>query len=327
MKLIDRDRILKLRGLLATGRPEPAQQAERIVKMMRDVVLPSKAGVCVVVLYYFFYSGWSSEEKNTVSVTLDTLKDFFLVYLACNFFGAVFFVSWRRLPTGLIQWLAFILGLLDGVFMGGLTVATGGFASIAFWVFPGLIVLNALTIPLAVPQIVLNLLLSIFYFSAVLWTPQIGLENTISDTEALANIASHAGRAQIATNLQSAASTATADGNTSAASQLNTLATDFTNASTSGQLPNMSDLTQAIGGGGGHHHHHGHHGSSSSSSTDATSSTDASSSTSTSSTSSTSPLSQLLAAFQSNATQNEQFDPLSIITNTLTTAGITGSNT
>jgi len=201
MKLIDRDRILKLRGLLATGRPEPAQQAERIVKMMRDVVLPSKAGVCVVVLYYFFYSGWSSEEKNTVSVTLDTLKDFFLVYLACNFFGAVFFVSWRRLPTGLIQWLAFILGLLDGVFMGGLTVATGGFASIAFWVFPGLIVLNALTIPLAVPQIVLNLLLSIFYFSAVLWTPQIGLENTISDTEALANIASHAGRAQIATNL------------------------------------------------------------------------------------------------------------------------------
>jgi hypothetical protein len=129
---------------------------------------------------------------------------------------------------------------------------------------------------------------------------------------------------QIATNLQSAASTATADGNTSAASQLNTLATDFTNASTSGQLPNMSDLTQAIGGGGGHHHHHGHHGSSSSSSTDATSSTDASSSTSTSS---TSPLSQLLAAFQSNATQNEQFDPLSIITNTLTTAGITGSNT
>ena len=129
---------------------------------------------------------------------------------------------------------------------------------------------------------------------------------------------------QIATNLQSAASTATADGNTSAASQLNTLATDFTNASTSGQLPNMSDLAQAIGGGGGHHHHHGHHGSSSSSSTDATSSTDASSSTSTSS---TSPLSQLLAAFQSNATQNEQFDPLSIITNTLTTAGITGSNT
>jgi hypothetical protein len=59
---------------------------------------------------------------------------------------------------------------------------------------------------------------------------------------------------QIATNLQTAAQTATTDGNTAAASQLNQLATDFTNASQSGQLPNIQDLAQAIGG--GHHHHH-----------------------------------------------------------------------
>jgi hypothetical protein len=62
--------------------------------------------------------------------------------------------------------------------------------------------------------------------------------------------------AQIATNLQSAAKTDTADGNTAGANQLNQLATDFTNASTSGQLPNLQDLAQAIGGGGHHHHHH-----------------------------------------------------------------------
>jgi hypothetical protein len=60
---------------------------------------------------------------------------------------------------------------------------------------------------------------------------------------------------QIATNLQTTAQTATADGNTAAANQLNQLATDFTNASQSGQLPNIQDLAQAIGGG----HHHGHH--------------------------------------------------------------------
>src|SRR5271170_1504367 len=69
---------------------------------------------------------------------------------------------------------------------------------------------------------------------------------------------------QIATNLQAAAQTATADGNTSAANQLTTLATDFTNASTSGQLPDIKDLAQAIGGGGGHHHHHHFHTESSS---------------------------------------------------------------
>jgi aromatic ring hydroxylase len=63
---------------------------------------------------------------------------------------------------------------------------------------------------------------------------------------------------QISTNLQSAAQSAQADGNTSAANQLNQLASDFTTASTSGQLPNIQDLAQALGG--GHHHHQGHGG-------------------------------------------------------------------
>ncbi|MGA2577397.1 MAG: hypothetical protein ABSH24_15365 [Bryobacteraceae bacterium] len=114
---------------------------------------------------------------------------------------------------------------------------------------------------------------------------------------------------QIATNLQTAAQTATADGNSTQASQLNELATDFTSASQSGQLPNMQDLAQAIGG--GHHHHHAHGGSSA-----------ADSSSSSSSSSSSTQLSQLLAAFQANSAQSDSLDPMAIITNTLSSAGI-----
>ena len=131
---------------------------------------------------------------------------------------------------------------------------------------------------------------------------------------------------QIGTNLQSAAQTATQDGNTSAASQLSQLSTDFTNASTSGQLPNIQDLAQAVGGGGGHHHHHHMHAASSDSDSSSTSSTSTDSSSS-SSTSSSSSLSSLLAAFQSNSgSQSDQFNPMSIIMNTLSTAGITSTN-
>jgi hypothetical protein len=135
---------------------------------------------------------------------------------------------------------------------------------------------------------------------------------------------------QIATNLQNAAQAATSSGNTTAANQLTQLSTDFTNASQSGQLPNISDLAQAVGGGGHHHHHHGHHASSSDSSSDSSSSS--SSTTATSSTSSTtsstssSPLDQLLAAFQANSTPNESLNPMAIIMNTLNSAGITASN-
>jgi|HubBroStandDraft_6_1064221.scaffolds.fasta_scaffold211729_1 hypothetical protein len=124
---------------------------------------------------------------------------------------------------------------------------------------------------------------------------------------------------QIAASLQTAAKTATAEGNSPAATQLNQLATDFTNASKSGQPLPVQSVAKAIGGGRGHHHHHG---GSSSSSSSVTSPTDP---TSTSSTAS--PLSQFLASLDSTSSQNQALNPISIIANTMSNAGITSSTT
>jgi hypothetical protein len=128
---------------------------------------------------------------------------------------------------------------------------------------------------------------------------------------------------QISTNLKSAAQTATADGNSTQATQLNQLATDFASASQSGQLPNVQDLAQAIGG--GHHHHHHFHAPSSTADSDSTSSTSGASASGTSS-SGTSQISQLLAAFQANSAQDEATNPMSIIMSTLSSAGFGTSN-
>jgi hypothetical protein len=129
---------------------------------------------------------------------------------------------------------------------------------------------------------------------------------------------------QIAANLQTAAQTATSDGNTTAATQLNQLATDFTNASQSGQLPNIQDLALAVGV---HHHGHHHHAQAASTDADSTSSSSSTNSSNTGSSSSTSQsLSQLLAAIEANSTQNDALDPTAIIMNTLSSAGITASN-
>ena len=116
---------------------------------------------------------------------------------------------------------------------------------------------------------------------------------------------------QIAANLQSAAKTATADGNSTQATQLNQLAADFTSASQSGQLPNIQDLAQAIGGGHRHHHH------------SQAASSDADGDSSSTASTSTSQIGQLLAAFQANSAQNEATNPMAIITNTLSSAGFT----
>ncbi|MGO9260248.1 MAG: hypothetical protein ACLQU1_28665 [Bryobacteraceae bacterium] len=128
---------------------------------------------------------------------------------------------------------------------------------------------------------------------------------------------------QIAANLQSASQTALANGNTTQAQQLNTLSTDFQSASTSGQLPNVSDLAEAMGG---HHHHHHHYSQSNSSSSDSNGSSTSSPSTTTSGSTATQSLSQLFGAFANDAAQSASLNPMNIIFNTLSSAGITMAN-
>jgi len=118
---------------------------------------------------------------------------------------------------------------------------------------------------------------------------------------------------QISTNLQTAAQSATAAGNTGLASEATQLSTDFKNASTSGQLPNVQDLAQALGG--GHHHHHHFGGGSSASS---------SSATSTGSGITNNNISSFLQSLNSSqaGSANASLNPMSIIENTLSSAGI-----
>ncbi len=109
---------------------------------------------------------------------------------------------------------------------------------------------------------------------------------------------------QIAANLQNAAKTAATDGYTNLASRLNQLSSDFSAASSSGQLPNVQDLAQALSGHSHHHHGHAVSGDSGSNSTSA-------------STTGSSQIDRLLAAFQTNSASGDSLNPLEIISNTL----------
>jgi hypothetical protein len=112
---------------------------------------------------------------------------------------------------------------------------------------------------------------------------------------------------QISSNLQTAAQSAAASGDTALANQLNQLSTDFNGASTSSQLPNVKDLAQAVGMGGHHHHHHG----------GALSSASASSSGS-----NVSEFLQSIGASQTGSNGNTSPSAFSIIDNTLSSVGL-----
>ena len=166
MKFGARQWLQRLPATLAAARPEPREHAARILTLQRNIIMPARLLVVAFVLYYLHNSPWLSRAVNEYGVMIETIENTFAACALLALVTAVVFYVPRRFPPGIVQWLVFIIGLGDGVFLGGLTVLTGGFDSILYWVYPGVIMLNAISIPLATPQLVLNLALSMFFLMA-----------------------------------------------------------------------------------------------------------------------------------------------------------------
>jgi signal transduction histidine kinase len=176
---------------LALPVPEPAQQASRILSIQRNIILPARVMVAVVVFYYLFYREGLMVESDSWRIVGETLQRFFFFYVIFNAVAAIALIL-KRFPPRLVQWVVFAVGLVDGVLLAGLTLETAGFESTLFWVYPGLIIVNALSIPLATPQIVLNLSLSALYLAAgVLYIQVSESAGTIYATRALTPMPRH----------------------------------------------------------------------------------------------------------------------------------------
>ena len=65
-----------------------------------------------------------------------------------------------------IQSVILLISCFDAVFVACLTYLTEGVSSIAYWLFPGLILRNSISLPLARPQLLLNLLTIVLYATA-----------------------------------------------------------------------------------------------------------------------------------------------------------------
>jgi signal transduction histidine kinase len=69
----------------------------------------------------------------------------------------------QHLPLALVQWTSFTCALADGLLLAAMTVLTGGVNSILFWLFLGLIVRNAVSVPPGFSQVALNSVTSLLY--------------------------------------------------------------------------------------------------------------------------------------------------------------------
>jgi signal transduction histidine kinase len=144
---------------------DPAEQLFRLKAIERDIVLPIKALYIAILVYFFYFSRWYGELGTAREIAEMMVERSFLIYGVINVGVAVFLLLPKRLNFTLAQRVVFSVSIVDSLFLAALTIVTGGFDSILYWLFPGLIVRNALTHPGARQQIFLN---SVVVFSFVL---------------------------------------------------------------------------------------------------------------------------------------------------------------
>jgi len=157
----------KLRELLKETAPEPEQLLSLLLTVERDIILPIKAVVVGVLLYSgVFFPHLFRDATTPRSIAQEVIHRFFLIYLVLNIAVALMLLISRRLPFMLVQRVIFSASFVDGVFLAALTLITGGFDSVLYWLFLGLVVRNAVSLPRAVPQIILNFSASFCYLLA-----------------------------------------------------------------------------------------------------------------------------------------------------------------
>jgi signal transduction histidine kinase len=149
----------RLIALLKIPAPDTPQLVRRITIMERDIVLPIKAAGIAMLLQSFYFTPWIGIVSGTLDVAVESVQYFFWLYVLVNVVMASLLLSMRWLPLALIEWAVFFMSLVDGVFLGALTLVTGGYNSILYWLFLGLVARSAVSVPRATSQLMLNLTL------------------------------------------------------------------------------------------------------------------------------------------------------------------------
>ena len=150
-------------ALLEIPAPDPPRLLRRIEIMERDIMLPVKAVFIGMILYSFLSSKWFEMTSSLLDVTYETVQYIFSGYILISLLLVIPLLVTRRWPLAVVQWTVVTSSLVDGLFIAGLALITGGLDSIVFWLFVVLIIRNAASVPPGFLQLLLNFAISLCY--------------------------------------------------------------------------------------------------------------------------------------------------------------------
>lgn len=156
----------RLIALVKIPPPDSPQLERRIRIMERDIVLPAKAAAIAMLMHSFYFTPWIGIVSSNLDVAVESTQYFFWLYVVVNAVVALLLLFMDHLPIAAVEWAVFTMSLVDGIFVSALTLVTGGYDSIMYWIFLGLIVRSSVSVPRATSQLMLNFTLIACYVLA-----------------------------------------------------------------------------------------------------------------------------------------------------------------
>lgn len=198
MNFLRRFRLKRLLRLFNEPPRDPRAQSDRICFMEERVLLPVKAFVIMLLFGFIYGSGtFDTPSRNIVVRTTQLeieqarvdveetvklkeeierknasnrrVKRYVWTYLALSSVGAFFLVFMGRFNLSFIQWLVVFANLTDAIFLTAWTFETGALRDSLYWIFLGLIIRNAVSVPITAMQISLNLCVVACFAFAGIW--------------------------------------------------------------------------------------------------------------------------------------------------------------
>lgn len=173
----------ELSRMLVMPAIEPSRQIQRVIAVERDVVLPIKVVLIVFLFFAVFEADWFRELPHPMLMSdfvRVILAWYFILYTALTLPGAWTLFTARKVPLKALRVSVVVMCVLDNILLACMTYLTDGFDSPLFWVFLALVVRNALSVPIMVPQLSLQLATNLSFVSAgllVIWESAMNQRN------------------------------------------------------------------------------------------------------------------------------------------------------
>jgi signal transduction histidine kinase len=143
--------------------PDPPRLLRRIVMMERNIMLPVKAVFIAIIFYSFDITAWVGLANSMLDVVVETVQLIFWFYILANVILAALLFAAERLPLAVVQWTVVTSNFVDGIFIAGMALLTGGLDSVFFWLFVALIIRNSVSVPSGISQLISSLVISLCY--------------------------------------------------------------------------------------------------------------------------------------------------------------------